>query len=208
MSDNPYRRLHQTGGNPEIFRARGARVYTIMGYIFCAGMLYTAFEGGNYSSSANIAFIAFMTLLTFSVFAYIQRPSILFTDIGIGIKNPFSTIVLDWADVIDLETKFVLTIASKHGQIRCWAAAGPSRSQHRRIHPGDLRGSQRGSLEIKAADSPRSDSGAAAHIAQLRINERGKNNGASIEHVWQNHNSSLVAYCICAVAALLAFLIL
>jgi len=208
MSDNPYRRLLENGGSPEIFRARGARVYTILGYIFCAGMLYTAFEGGNYSSSANIAFIAFMTLLTFSVFAYIQRPSILFTDIGIGIKNPFSTIVLDWADVIDLETKFVLTIASKHGQIRCWAAAGPSRSQHRRIHPGDLRGEQRGSLEIKAADSPRSDSGAAAHIAQLRINERRKNTSEGIEHVWHSHNSSLIAYCVCAATAMLAFLIL
>ncbi len=208
MSDNPYRRLLQGGGNPEVFRARGARIYTALGYIFCVGMLYTAFEGGNYSSSANIAFIAFMTLLTFSVFAYIQRPSILFTDIGIGIKNPFSTIVLDWDDVIDLETKFVLTITSKYGQIRCWAAAGPSRSQHRRIHPGDLRGMQRGSLEIKAADSPRSDSGAAAHIARLRIDERRKNGREGIEHFWQTHNPSLIAYCGCAVVALITFLIL
>jgi hypothetical protein len=205
MSDNPYRRLLQNGGNPEVFRARGAVVYTVLGYIFCAGMLYTAFADSNYSASANIAFAAIMAFLSFSVFACIQRPSILFTDLGIGIKNPFSTIVLDWSDVNDLETKFVLTIDSKHGPIRCWAAVGPSRSQHRRIHPGDLRGMQRGSLEIKAADSPKSDSGAAAHIARIRIDDRAKVRGESVEHNWESHNTSLIAYSITAFAALLGF---
>ena len=171
-------------------------------------MFYTAFAESNYSTGANVAFAAIMIFLSFSVYAYIQRPSILFTDLGIGIKNPFSTIVLDWGDVVDLETKFVLTIASRHGPIRCWAAVGPSRSQHRRIHPGDLRGVQRGSLEIKAADSPRSDSGAAAHIARIKIDERKKIPGENIQHVWENHNSRLVAYCACAGVALFALLTL
>jgi len=202
MSNNPYRRLLQNGGNAEIFRARGALVYTVLGYIFCAGMFYTAFADSNYSTRANIAFAAIMIFLSFAVYACIQRPSILFTDLGIGIKNPFSTIVLDWNDVKDLETKFVLTIDSKYGPIRCWAAVGPSRSQHRRIHPGDLRGPQRGSLEIKAADSPKSDSGAAAHIARIRIDERRKFSGESIEHRWESHNSTLIAFSVSAFAAL------
>lgn len=166
------------------------------------------FADSDYSARENVTFTAIVIFLGFSIYVYIQRPSILFTNLGVGIKNPFSTIVLDWADVIDLETKFVLTLSSRHGPIRCWAAVGPSRSQHRRIHPGDLRGVQRGSLEIKAADSPRSDSGAAAHIARIRIEERKTIPGEEIQHVWKNHNSKFAAYCVFASVTLFALVAL
>jgi len=89
--------------------------------------------------------------------------------------------------VSDVDTKFVLNIKSDLGVIKCWAAAGPSRSQHRAIHPSELKGFHQQGGGIKAADSPRSDSGAAAQIARRYIQERGSFKGSITSEIKVNN---------------------
>jgi hypothetical protein len=98
---------------------------------------------------------------------------LLFTDAGVAIRNPFSTTILNWRDVTGVNTKYVLNIESHLGSTSCWAAVGPSRSQHRAIHPSELRGFHQSGSGLRAADSPRSDSGAAAQIARSYIEKNG-----------------------------------
>jgi hypothetical protein len=174
MNQSPFNILARTGGNPIIFRSQGARIYSALGYIFCLGMFLTTVVDSTYTQVENLAFSALTLLIAASVYIGIQRPALLFTDVGLAIRNPFSTTILDWNHVSEVHTKFVLNITSHHGITKCWAAAGPSRSQHRAIHPSELRGFHQQGAGIRAADSPRSDSGAAALIARTFIDNRGR----------------------------------
>jgi hypothetical protein len=207
MIDSPFNILARTGGNPIIFRSQGSRIYSALGYLFCLGMFLTTIVDGTYTASENFAFSALTLLVAVSVYFGIQRPALLFTDVGLAIRNPFSTTVLDWNHVSEVNTKFVLNIKSHHGITKCWAAAGPSRSQHRAIHPSELKGFHQQSAGIRAADSPRSDSGAAAQIARGYIEKRGSVEASAINGEIKVNNLSKIFYAALAASVLVSHVI-
>jgi hypothetical protein len=207
MIHSPFTILARTGGNPVIFRSQGSRIYSALGYIFCLGMFFTTLLDPTYSQAENIAFSALTLLIAASVYFGIQRPALLFTDVGLAIRNPFSTTVLDWNHVSEVHTKFVLNITSHHGITKCWAAAGPSRSQHRAIHPSELKGFHQQSSGIRAADSPRSDSGAAAQIARTYIDNRGSTNAGEIASEIKVNNLAKYIYGALALGVVILHLI-
>jgi hypothetical protein len=207
MIDSPFNILARTGGNPIIFRSQGSRIYSALGYLFCLGMFLTTIVDGTYTASENFAFSALTLLVAVSVYFGIQRPALLFTDVGLAIRNPFSTTVLDWNHVSEVNTKFVLNIKSHHGITKCWAAAGPSRSQHRAIHPSELKGFHQQSAGIRAADSPRSDSGAAAQIARGYIEKRGSVEVSAINGEIKVNNLGKIFYAVLAASVLISHVI-
>jgi hypothetical protein len=207
MIDSPFNILARTGGNPIIFRSQGSRIYSALGYLFCLGMFLTTIVDGTYTASENFAFSALTLLVAVSVYFGIQRPALLFTDVGLAIRNPFSTTVLDWNHVSEVNTKFVLNIKSHHGITKCWAAAGPSRSQHRAIHPSELKGFHQQSAGIRAADSPRSDSGAAAQIARGYIEKRGSVEASAINGEIKVNNLGKIFYAVLAASVLISHVI-
>jgi hypothetical protein len=207
MIDSPFNILARTGGNPIIFRSQGSRIYSALGYLFCLGMFLTTIVDGTYTASENFAFSALTLLVAVSVYFGIQRPALLFTDVGLAIRNPFSTTVLDWEHVSEVNTKFVLNIKSHHGITKCWAAAGPSRSQHRAIHPSELKGFHQQSAGIRAADSPRSDSGAAAQIARGYIEKRGSVEASAIDGEIKVNNLGKIFYAVLAASVLISHVI-
>jgi hypothetical protein len=207
MIDSPFNILARTGGNPIIFRSQGSRIYSALGYLFCFGMFLTTIVDGTYTASENFAFSALTLLVAVSVYFGIQRPALLFTDVGLAIRNPFSTTVLDWNHVSEVNTKFVLNIKSHHGITKCWAAAGPSRSQHRAIHPSELKGFHQQSAGIRAADSPRSDSGAAAQIARGYIEKRGSVEASAINGEIKVNNLGKIFYAVLATSVLFSHVI-
>lgn len=207
MIDSPFNILARTGGNPIIFRSQGSRIYSALGYLFCLGMFLTTIVDGTYTASENFAFSALTLLVAVSVYFGIQRPALLFTDVGLAIRNPFSTTVLDWNHVSEVNTKFVLNIKSHHGLTKCWAAAGPSRSQHRAIHPSELKGFHQQSAGIRAADSPRSDSGAAAQIARGYIEKRGSVEASAINGEIKVNNLGKIFYAVLAASVLISHVI-
>jgi hypothetical protein len=170
-------------------------------------MFLTVIVDGTYTASENFAFSALTLLVAVSVYIGIQRPALLFTDVGLAIRNPFSTTVLDWEDVSEVNTKFVLNIKSHHGVTKCWAAAGPSRSQHRAIHPSELKGFHQQSAGIRAADSPRSDSGAAAQIARGYIEKRGSIEASAINGEIKVNNLGKIFYAVLAASVLISHVI-
>jgi hypothetical protein len=207
MIDSPFNILARAGGNPIIFRSQGSRIYSALGYLFCLGMFLTTIVDGTYTASENFAFSALTLLVAVSVYFGIQRPALLFTDVGLAIRNPFSTTVLDWNHVSEVNTKFVLNIKSHHGITKCWAAAGPSRSQHRAIHPSELKGFHQQSAGIRAADSPRSDSGAAAQIARGYIEKRGSVEASAINGEIKVNNLGKIFYAVLAASVLISHVI-
>jgi len=172
MNATPFKTLQRVGGNPEILRGGGSLAYSFAAYFFSAGMIYASLEYVDFQISRAITPILFTFIFSHSIYRVVHRPYLLFTDSGLGVRNPFSTTVIDWSDVKEIKTKFTLMLLTKDRAIRCWSAVGPGRRHHRRMHPSDLRGFHQGSGEVKVSDTPGTDSGTAGHIAQLRLNQR------------------------------------
>jgi hypothetical protein len=172
MDITPFKTLKITGGNPEILRGRGSLAYSFAAYFFAAGMIYASLESVDFSFSRAVTSILVTFIFVHGIYRVIHRPYLLFTDSGLGVRNPFSTTVIDWRDVKEIKTKFTLTLVTDDREIRCWSAVGPGRRDHRRIHPSELRGFHQGTGAVKVSDTPGTDSGTANHIAQLRLNQR------------------------------------
>jgi hypothetical protein len=199
---SPIKELIINGGDTHIFRARGARLYSCLGYFMCLGLGSTTFLDTSFTALENTSFAIFVVFCASVIYLGIQRPRIVFTDIGVGVQNPFSSTVVDWQDVNEIKTKFTLILNTNYGLIRCWAAVGPSRSQHRAIHPSDLRGTLRHLKEIKASNSPRVDSGVAALIALQRMNRRKQVARSSLSYASRKHYAMAIGFATIAVSTL------
>ena len=152
--------------------------------MFFALMAYLLILGSALQSvmtdGASLIVLNFGICLTIALFIYavIQRPRLEIADEGVRIINPISTTYLNWSEVIDIETKFVLTFQTGTKSIGSWAALAPSRYHHRNIFPSEIRGildENHGSS--RASASPRTDSGAAAFLARQRWQAYKSRNG-------------------------------
>jgi hypothetical protein len=172
MNATPFKTLKRVGSNPEILRGRGSIAYSFAAYFFAGGMIYGSLDYVDFQISRAITPILVGIIFSHGIYRVVHRPYLLFTDTALGIRNPFSTTVIDWGDVKAIKTKFTFTVLTKDREIRCWSAVGPGRRHHRRMHPSDLRGFHQGSGDVKISDTPGTDSGTAGYIAQLRLNQR------------------------------------
>ena len=100
-----------------------------------------------------------------------------FYDEGLVIINPLTRHVIGWQDVEEIETRYTMSIVThdrkgKKGKIQAFAAPAPGRYHSRTIHQSEMRGlNLKESNVIRAGDSPRTNSGAAAAIARSRIDQ-------------------------------------
>jgi hypothetical protein len=138
-----------------------------IGYALLAGAILQSFV------TANISDIVLTLVATAIIGAFIylvmHRPMLEIGDEGVIITNPLSKKFLAWGDVIEIETQYALTFYTANRKISSWAALAPGRYHQRTVHPNEVKGLiPRDTTLIRAGDSPRTDSGAAAYIARLR----------------------------------------
>lgn len=153
--------------NIEVFRPKSSLVISFIGYFLVSGALIQSIATSNFREF----FLTFIVTAPIVLFIYcvIQRPRLEIADEGVVLVNPLSTKRLKWGDVLYIETRFALTFHTESGSVTSWAAIAPSRYHHRTVDPNELRGIfGRDAGSIKASDSPRTDSGAAAYIARQR----------------------------------------
>ncbi len=160
----------------QVFRPRSSMFFALMAYLLILGSALQSVM----TDGASLIVLNFGICLTIALFIYavIQRPRLEIADEGVRIINPISTTYLNWSEVIAIETKFVLTFQTGTKSIGSWAALAPSRYHHRNIFPSEIRGildENHGS--IRASDSPRTDSGAAAFLARQRWQAYKSGNG-------------------------------
>jgi len=100
------------------------------------------------------------------------HPKVQIFDEGITVVNPFITATIGWAEVDEIETRFALTIYSGQAKVVAFAAPAPGRYHARTIHKSEFRGvSQDKDFGVRPGDSPRTHSGAAAHIARTKLQQ-------------------------------------
>ena len=156
--------------NPELFRTRSSYFYAGTIHV-SAGMisLLTLLESALLASITTVAWAAVASYTAHLIF---MRPKIVFYDEGLRITNPFNELLVGWHEVQDIDNRFSLSVMVDGERFHAWAAPAPSRYGSRTIHPSELKGlafENQGS--IRAADNPRSLSGAAAILARTRFDE-------------------------------------
>jgi hypothetical protein len=107
------------------------------------------------------------------VYAVFWRPDIAVDDAGVRLRNPVRDVTIPWAELDGIDTRFALTLVTRHGRHQSWAAAAPGRpgllQRTARQGEGDLPAWMPDSLRAQRASSDlRADSGAAAFLVEQR----------------------------------------
>lgn len=152
----------------ETYRPKSSLLFAGIGLVFCGFFLWSSFyQGGTTSEITSSLVTAFVATC---IYMFLIKPKVDFQEGGIIITNPTEEITIGWADVIDIDARWALAIATDNFIASAWAAPAPGRHRSRSIHVTEIRGlgiELDGS--IRPADSPRSDSGAAAHLARINF---------------------------------------
>jgi len=118
----------------------------------------------------DLVAIAWGTFILSSAYLLFIHPKVEIFDEGIRITNPLQKITVGWQRVETIEARYTMSIQVGGKVIYAWAAPAPSRYHSRGVHPTEVRGMDIGfNGEIRAGESPRSDSGQASYIAKLRL---------------------------------------
>ncbi|MEI6295015.1 MAG: hypothetical protein WCO95_03040 [Actinomycetes bacterium] len=153
--------------NADIFRPRSNVIFAGIGLVLSGLFVWSSFYQSSGVSQITSALIALTVIIC--VYIFLIRPKVLFCDEGVVITNPLEEFTVGWNDVIQMDTRWALTIETKEFTVSAWAATATGRPR-RSIHHTEIKGldiDQGGS--IRTADSPHYDSGAAAHRARVRI---------------------------------------
>jgi len=154
--------------NVEIFRPRGSIVAAYLAYVVIAIMVtQTILTSSVHESLVGAIWGSFTATLSYLI---LHRPKIELFDEGVRITNPFEEITVGWQLVESIDTKYTMSIQIGGKSIHAWAATAPGRYHGRTIHPSEMRGLNVGADGIiRPGDSPRSHSGAASYLANLRL---------------------------------------
>lgn len=123
------------------------------------------------TGSASVFYLLpFMAAVSVAAWLALWRTAVLIDDSSVELRNGLSTVIVPWAALIQVDTRFALTLVTPHGSFTSTAAPAPSRlttmlskrdadSVGRDVAVGG---------RIRPGDIPTTDSGAAAIIVRNR----------------------------------------
>lgn len=158
--------------------------------------------------------LAFVNLL---VWECLWRPLLTVGGSGVEITNPFRDVHIPWRALVNIDTKFALTLFTPGRKFEVWVAPAPGRSFGYRsaaVAEREIRRSAPHSTgKVRPGDLPTSESGAAAQIVRSRwellrtagLIEAGVADATPIGIRW--HRYSIAALAVLAVASVPALLV-
>ena len=189
--------------NADVYRPNSNLIFGGFGVLMSALFTWSSFYQGGVTTIATSICISGAVIAC--VYTFVLRPKVTFYDEGLVITNPLEKITIGWADVIDLDSRWALTLATKDFTVSAWAATAPGRYHARNIHVNDIRGLDvdlGGSM--RSNESPRSDSGASIYRARVRIAKlRNNPKSISLESKREREIASLAVGAILVIAAIL-----
>lgn len=187
---------HQT-----VFRPRSNLV--IAGGLFVCIAGFTAAALASHAQPTVVLPAAAATALAVQVL--FVRPRVVLADNRVTIVNPLHTITAGWDAVTHIDAKYSVYLDIDGRRVNAWAGPAPSRYHARSVHPAELRGLQLPQADaLRAAESPRADSGVLLHLArraQQRFAERGVPSGVALQRTTQP--GATIAALACGVTAVL-----
>src|SRR5690606_19617794 len=79
------------------------------------------------NDARNLSLLPFVAAIAVLAWSGLWRVSITVDDTLIEVRNAFSTVVVPWAALINVDTRFALTLVTPHGSYTSTAAPAPSR---------------------------------------------------------------------------------
>lgn len=113
--------------------------------------------------------LPWLALVGFGGWAVYWRPEVRVDAAGVHVVNVFRTFDVPWPAIDEIETKWALTLVTRLGTVKAWAAPAPGRQVMRSSLPEDRRlsGAAEGDF-ARPSDLAHTESGAAALIVRQR----------------------------------------
>ncbi len=122
--------------------------------------------------SSQLAYLVPLAFVNVLVWEGLWRPLLVITDDGVEITNPFRSIRIPWDALVNVDTKFALTLFVPGRKFEVWIAPSPGRSfGYRSAILADReirRTSPHSSGTVRPGDLVTSESGAAASLVRSR----------------------------------------
>ncbi|MCU1584744.1 MAG: hypothetical protein JWM49_1300 [Microbacteriaceae bacterium] len=114
-------------GSDDVFRSRFNRVLAVIIWAIDLFVLVTSLVVGEPAETAG-GLVLFTMFTAGLVYALLWRPSVAVSDDGVTLVNVTRTIVIPWAALIDVDTRFALSLRTPRASYSAWAAPAPGRS--------------------------------------------------------------------------------
>ena len=157
------------GPEREIVNSRFNRVLAVGIWAVSAVIAVSLFFVDRPNQLAYLVPLAFVNLL---VWEGLWRPLLTITDDGVEVTNPFRSIHIPWNALVNVDTKFALTLFTPGRKFEVWVAPSPGRSFGYRsaaVADREVRlSSPHSSSTVRPGDLVTSESGAAASLVRSR----------------------------------------
>jgi len=151
----------------DVFVSRFNRMLAVCVWVLCALSV-----GGLLLRPENVQFFYLVPPAFFAVLAaeFLWAPRLVVSDRKITVRNPLRTIVIPWNALIQVDTKFSLTLYTPGRRFAVWAAPAPGRATVRRANPGGATPADTlfRTREPRPSDLPGTESGDAAGLVRAR----------------------------------------
>ncbi len=156
-------------GHVEIFKARTNKWFAWLSWAVAAfgiGVSGVTAGPGALAGTAPLLLIAFLGWQLF------WMPAVVVHDGGVTLENPFRSVLVPWAALVHVDTRFALTLVTAGNSYTAWAAPAPGIWGGRNARPGDLRGLPATTYgpgkSVRPGDLKSTDSGQAARLVRDR----------------------------------------
>lgn len=156
-------------GNVEIFKGRANKWFAWLSWAVAAvGVTATVASAGpeGLLSTAPLLLVAFLG------WQFFWLPAVVVHDGGVTLENPFRTVLVPWAALVHVDTRYALTLVTAHKSYAAWAAPAPGIWGGRNARPEDLHGlpdtSYGPGKSVRPGDLKTTDSGQAARLVRTR----------------------------------------
>lgn len=152
------------------FRPRGSGLSTGAAWVVIAGLV--AGEGLQHGLGAAVRAMPYAAAACVLGWVLGWQPRVDVREDGVLLVNPWRTITVPWEALVQVTTRYALTLVTPHGRYSAWAAPAPGRHSVFLAGDNDLRGLPRGTFDAHRAvglgDLPSSGSGGAAALVRAR----------------------------------------
>ena len=116
--------------------------------------------------------LAPLLLIAFLGWQLFWMPAVVVHDGGVTLENPFRSVLVPWAALVHVDTRFALTLVTADKSYVAWAAPAPGIWGGRNAQPEDLRGLPATTYgpgqSVRPGDLKTTDSGQAARLVRAR----------------------------------------
>lgn len=155
-----------------MFHSRFNQVLAVAVWLFCCGAAAAVLVSGLGASDLgdSAEYLPLIAFAAFLAWAGLWRPAVGVSDEAVTIVNVFSTVIVPWTALIQVETRYALTLVTPGGRYTATAAPAPGRlaAALSRREMGRVESQTGGTGTMRPGDLPTTDSGAAAYLVRQR----------------------------------------